>query len=234
MKILIFSLFLSISLNPAWAVDCSNPPNAWGSNYSNYASWCRACGGTPYNNNGVGCRQGSNWGGGGGGSTGNPAVDMMTPILQQGIQQMFTPKQESPEEAAARQEREREYREQLRREAEEARAKEELYQKQQDIESITFMDTLADSLKNAEKSEPEGKDFRAKIQCKGGEPGLHTCYVFVCGGAFGGDPVCCPEGYPKLNECDCNCYPSNADFECKRYAACQYSYKVPDVSGGAK
>jgi len=235
-QIIVVSLFLGCS--KIWAVDCNNPPPSWGSSYSGYASWCRACGGTPYNNNGVGCRPGPNWGGGsgagGGVGTGNPAADMIVPIMQEGIKQFFAPSQETPEQRAEREERQRQSAELARQEAEKARIAEEAYQREQDQKAMQFLDIMKDALKDPVKSQPESQDFRAKLQCKGGEPGIYSCYVLVCGGAYGGDPVCCPEGYPKLNECDCNCYPSKAEFECNRYAACQYSYKAPDLSGGPK
>jgi len=61
-----FILLAAICVPIVHADDCNppNPPNdGWGANYSSYAAWCRSCGGTPYNNNGVGCNPGANWGG---------------------------------------------------------------------------------------------------------------------------------------------------------------------------
>ncbi|MDZ4660621.1 MAG: hypothetical protein SGJ18_03265 [Pseudomonadota bacterium] len=116
--------------------------------------------------------------------------------------------------------------------AEQARLTEETYQNNQDQNALRFLDSMSAAVTAPIFSKPQGQNFRGKILCKGGEPGLHTCYVFVCGGAYGGDPICCPEGFPKLNECDCNCYPANAEFECKRYAACQHSYKQPEFKAG--
>lgn len=59
------------------SADCSSPPtNGWGAGYSAFAAWCRQCGGTPYNDHGVGCTPGPNWGGGGrGGSSIQPSYD---------------------------------------------------------------------------------------------------------------------------------------------------------------
>jgi len=56
----------------AFAQNCSSPPNSgWGGNYSSYAAWCSACGGTPSNSSGVSCTPGPNWGRTGGNSAGN-------------------------------------------------------------------------------------------------------------------------------------------------------------------
>lgn len=131
--------------------------------------------------------------------------------------------QEQREARIAAEMRAQEY---ARQKAEQARQEEEAYQYSQNQNALAFLDTVSASVTAQVKSPPQSGDFRGTILCKGGEPGLHTCYVMVCGGAYGGDPICCPEGYPKLNECDCNCYKSNAEFECKRYAACQYSHKA--------
>lgn len=47
----------------ALAQDCSSPPNTgWKTDYASFAAWCTACGGTPYNTNGIGCTPGPNWG----------------------------------------------------------------------------------------------------------------------------------------------------------------------------
>ncbi len=49
---------------------------AW---WSRYASWCSACGGTPYqNNSGGGCRPGPNWGGKAGGAAASSSGDAAT------------------------------------------------------------------------------------------------------------------------------------------------------------
>jgi hypothetical protein len=140
----------------------------------------------------------------------------------------------TPEEQAARIEAQRQADENARRAAEQARLTEEAYQNTQDNNSIQFLNFVASSLHTPTSAKPENQNFRSKITCKGGEPSLYTCHVMVCGGAYGGDPICCPDGFPKLNECDCNCYPANADFACKRYAACQYSFDANKVAGGAK
>lgn len=59
-----------ISSPAAFAQNCSSPPNnGWGGNYSSYASWCSACGGTPSNSGGVSCTPGPNWGRTGGNSS---------------------------------------------------------------------------------------------------------------------------------------------------------------------
>jgi len=53
-----------ITAVPALALaDCGSAPNSgWGADYAAYAAWCRGCGGTPYNDKGVGCKPGPNWG----------------------------------------------------------------------------------------------------------------------------------------------------------------------------
>lgn len=130
----------------------------------------------------------------------------------------------TPEELADQRERQRLAVERARQEEERQRLAEAAYQIRQDEESLGSLSAAVQFMKFTPQDRPPSQNFRAKILCKGGEPGLHTCHVMVCGGAYNGDPICCPEGFPKLNECDCNCYPANADFECKRYAACQYSY----------
>lgn len=63
---LLFLLFFSFT---ASAVDCNNHPKPAGGRisgawWSEYSSWCTACGGTPYqNSSGGGCNPGPNWGG---------------------------------------------------------------------------------------------------------------------------------------------------------------------------
>ncbi len=151
----------------------------------------------------------------------------------------------TPEQQAAQAEAQRQSAIRAQEAAEHARLAEEAYQSGQDQKSLAFLDGVSPAFNNSSSSasSPSGPNnssktpntnFRGKVLCKGGEPNLHSCYVMVCGGAYGGDPICCPLGFPKLNECDCNCYPANADFECKRYAACQYSYKLPENNGGGK
>ena len=56
-KALLTTLFLLISTSfAAQAQSCGPAPNSgFGSDYPSYASWCRSCNGTPYNDHGVGC-----------------------------------------------------------------------------------------------------------------------------------------------------------------------------------
>ena len=62
LSLIIFIFFLSTAL-PVNATDCNNPPDAWGTTgWSNYASWCSACGGTPDVST-TSCTPGPNWGG---------------------------------------------------------------------------------------------------------------------------------------------------------------------------
>lgn len=53
----------AISVSPAQALDCSNPPQGFGQAWwSSYASWCTQCGGTPKVST-TQCIPGTNWGG---------------------------------------------------------------------------------------------------------------------------------------------------------------------------
>lgn len=52
-----------------------------------------------------------------------------------------------------------------------------------------------------------------------------VCHTLTCGGGSEGS-ICCPNGRPYLNHCDCLCYPSTEHFECNSYSACQYEYSV--------
>ncbi len=73
-------------------------------------------------------------------------------------------------------------------------------------------------------------DSEPSRKCRDDRPGPDqagatdfVCHVTVCGGEYNGSSVCCPTGYPKLNECDCRCYANDSTFDCARYAACNYS-----------
>lgn len=117
------ALFASLLLHTTLAADCDYPPqpadgrvsSAW---WSQYSSWCSACGGTPYQDNtGGGCRPGPNWGGrkSGGSSSRSgaasvptprgpdPAQQVMTEVLKLGINELF--RQPTPEEQAASRQR---------------------------------------------------------------------------------------------------------------------------------
>jgi hypothetical protein len=80
--------------------------------------------------------------------------------------------------------------------------------------------SLLDAPFNPEK--PITTEARSPAACGTSEE-EYACHVVVCGGAFNGPSVCCPAGFPKLNECDCKCYAASASFECRRYAACNRS-----------
>lgn len=49
----------------------------------------------------------------------------------------------------------------------------------------------------------------------------NRCIATACG-ITSTESLCCPEGFPYLNHCDCLCYEST-DFKCNSYSACQYS-----------
>ncbi len=69
-------------------------------------------------------------------------------------------------------------------------------------------------------------DSRPAATCDAAAGGQFVCHVVVCGGALNGPSVCCPAGFPKLNECDCQCYAADASFECSRYASCNQSFEA--------
>jgi len=85
-------LALFLAFTSAFAVDCNNPPvptggrisGAW---WSQYSSWCTACGGTPYQDNtGGGCRPGPNWGGNKGAAAGGtPGGAPLDSHIQQAV-----------------------------------------------------------------------------------------------------------------------------------------------------
>jgi hypothetical protein len=96
--------------------------------------------------------------------------------------------------------------------------------------------SLLDSPLNQTK--PVTTDAKSSAKCTDDKipDGDFVCHVTVCGGEYNGSSVCCPSGYPKLNECDCQCYPNDSNFECSRYAACNYSanYNAPNTTNPGK
>jgi hypothetical protein len=64
------------------------------------------------------------------------------------------------------------------------------------------------------------KPTNSKIDEKNLCPGNLTCMTYACGGATGCPYVCCPEGLPYLNHCDCKCY-SSSEFDCGSYSKCE-------------
>ncbi len=80
--------------------------------------------------------------------------------------------------------------------------------------------SLLDSPFNQTKAETT--DFQPSKTCTNEQVTDNdlVCHVTVCGGAYNGASVCCPKAYPKLNECNCNCYPNDSHFECMRYGSC--------------
>lgn len=143
-------LLLSAAMaGEAFAANCSNPPmppggRLSGSWWSSYSSWCRACGGTPFQDNtGGGCRPGPNWDGQSSSaagatpfsmpSTGNINNDIALGMAQLGtqmiIQGLIGSTQESPEQRARREEETRRAAEAAaRRAAEAARQREVQHQ----------------------------------------------------------------------------------------------------------
>jgi hypothetical protein len=82
------------------------------------------------------------------------------------------------------------------------------------------LDAAATSpLGRAEDKAGPGQSTRT-VACEGV---AFICHVAVCGGTSA-HSVCCPAGYPLLNECDCQCYPRGASIDCEHgFAACQYT-----------
>lgn len=111
---------------------CGSPPNdGWGANYKSYAAWCRACGGTPYSSPGVGCRPGSNWGGG------------AAPAADYGAEQRRLEEERLAEEAA------------LRKKAARKKEQQEERAKQKEEEQRDFKRSQEEGLKNL-KGVPRG------------------------------------------------------------------------------
>lgn len=143
------AIFLGVVVaTESFAANCSSAPmppggRLSGSWWSSYSSWCRACGGTPFQDHtGGGCRPGPNWGGaqssgssaGGAApfsmpSTGNVNQDLALGMAQLGtqmfLQGLLSSSQESPEQRARREEETRRAAEEAaRRAAEEAQRQE--------------------------------------------------------------------------------------------------------------
>lgn len=171
-------LFLLLATLEAIALDCSRPPESWGGkNYANYSSWCRACGGTPYSNNGVGCNPGPNWGGkasGGGGAVGGGLSSQQQFMLQGaqtmiGIFQQMEAENEArrQQEAALAAERARIAAEQARIEADRRHA--ELGSRLQGRESGGKLSLLRDGDSGAPRllrEESQSRPIEAPIDCK--------------------------------------------------------------------
>ena len=51
-------------------------------------------------------------------------------------------------------------------------------------------------------------------------PGNLVCMTNFCGGGMGCPYVCCPNGLPYLNHCDCKCY-ENSNSDCHSYSYCK-------------
>jgi hypothetical protein len=138
-------LLSAVVAGDAFAANCSNPPMPPGGRLSgtwwnSYSSWCRTCGGTPFQDStGGGCRPGPNWGAqsssGAGAmpfsmpSAGNPNDDLALGMAQLGtqmiIQGLMGSTQETPEQRARREEETRRAAETAaQRAAEEARQRE--------------------------------------------------------------------------------------------------------------
>lgn len=232
--------------------DCSpsSAPQGWGGSWwSSYKSWCRGCGGTicdAYNDCGASCKLPA---AGSATSQSAPAGNPNTPITNSIMSAMPAPANLSqafnqgltsgllgsleqnlnasarpltPEELRAQQEEE-----ERQRQAEIARQQELERQKQQKVASLDQRAFEQLSLLDAplNPSKPITHDTKPSVQCTDDQRpnGDFICHVTVCGGAYNGASVCCPNGYPKLNECDCQCYPGDSNFECSRYAACENS-----------
>jgi hypothetical protein len=101
-----------------------------------------------------------------------------------------------------------------------ARARQQARTDRLDREAFLRM-SLLDAPFNPEKR--LAADARPSVACRQAAEGQLACHVPVCGGALNGPSVCCPAGFPKLNECDCKCYAADASFECMRFAACNQS-----------
>ncbi len=63
-----------------------------------------------------------------------------------------------------------------------------------------------------------GYPRRAVAACGDCGAGWHDCITNFCGTT---GQVCCPQGYPYLNHCDCTCY-DGTDFDCSSYSNCNY------------
>lgn len=110
------------------------------------------------------------------------------------------------------QERERQRQEAARRERER--------QDRLDHEAFQQMSLLDAPFNTAKK---RTTDSQPSLQCNQPTPQQRVCHVLTCGGGSNGPSVCCPARYPKLNYCDCKCYPVDAVFDCMQYADCNYS-----------
>ena len=160
----------------------------------------------------------------------------------QGMQQSQQSQQQVPQKSAAQIEAERV---EAVRQAALAAEREQERQAKKDAQVAPMIALLAplpatsaqfnQQLLPAAQPRPASVDFTSTVACNAElkEQGKqYACHVVVCGGSFGvsgGTDVCCPEGYPILNECECTCYKPNSEFECKRYAACQYSTEPPPL-----
>jgi hypothetical protein len=85
--------------------------------------------------------------------------------------------------------------------------------------------SAAGPAKRAESPEAAGSGL-ALTECvpRSEADSVHTCHTLSCGGTDQ-QPVCCPEGYPYLSHCDCQCYHSRPEVDCVSYSACQYDFQ---------
>ena len=168
---------------------------------------------------------------GSGGGSGSSS-DALSDAMAEGIINLFreTPQQQEErirreaeqrriEEENARRRAEEERRERIRQQGLEAEAQEGLGLASQPV-SASDEELLA-----APKDHPA--DSLPRVACREGG-GIYVCNTPTCGGTSM-KPVCCPQDFPILNTCDCQCYRRGAKLECSQYTACQYSdsYKEP-------
>lgn len=210
------ALVLLLSGVNSFAANCSNPPmppggRLSGSWWSSYSSWCRACGGTPFQDNtGGGCRPGPNWGGQSSSATGAPPFsmpstgnlnnDLALGMAQLGtqmiIQGLIGSTQETPEQRARREE-------ETRRAAEAAarRAAEEAHQRE-----VQHQDLMS-----------------ALLPTPGAPP--------AAPGAAAGTPPAKSQHFTKGFEDADGCYPQNAFGHCaavkpEEQSACTNDYRA--------
>jgi len=112
------------------AADCSHPPSSSfsASGYSAYASWCRSCGGTPSNANGMSCTPGSDWGKAGGAGAGlTPQQQLEMGLIKMGADQLMEGLDMNGEKAKAERARRLQLQQQLERDR---RAREEIEERE--------------------------------------------------------------------------------------------------------
>lgn len=143
-------LFLSVNLQPSFAVDCNSPPTGYGGSWARaYAAWCQQCGGI-YNPSNQSCRPSSNWG------SGSPGA---TPSYNDEAERQRR-EAEHQRQMELEQRRQRELGGQHREEAEAARKKQEEFQhdKQEAIQSMKGIAEGELGLKSSDAGELGLKD----------------------------------------------------------------------------